>query len=506
MSLLGIDVGQTGCKVVIFSNYGDVLSSEYQEHPLICPRDGWVEIDPNLIWNNIKNLIKTANQKVKNDKVRAFSISCQGETFTPIDKNNDCLYNSVVSMDNRGKDYCKFWENELGKEKIFHITGMPLHPMYSINKMLWIKDNLKAVFKNTKKFLCFEDYLFMKFGLIPTIDFSMAARTMAFDINSKNWSEEILKSAKIDSSLLPQARHSGAVVGEISSKIADELGLGKNVVGVTGGHDQACGAFGSGIIEGKTAVNAIGTSDVLIPVLEKVCLSENMLKNNYCCYPYVLKDKFITLSLNLTGGLLLKWYRDTFCYEEKETAKSTGKDVYQIIDETIYGKPVNVFVLPHFIGSGTPCLDSNSRGLIIGLNLETDKSRISKAIMESNAYENRLNIEKLESIGIVIKKLVAIGGGAKSSKWLQIKSNVTGKKIVTLNNKEAASLGAALLAGLAIGDFRSPENAVKATIHEKNVFTPDDKITAEYNKRYSIYKEIYSVNSDLLHKIAELDD
>jgi xylulokinase len=429
MSLLGIDVGQTGCKVVIFNNRGGVLSSEYKEHPLICPKDGWVEIEPNLIWNNIKNLIKTANQKVKNDKVKAFSISCQGETFTPVGKNNDDLYNSIVSLDNRGKDYCKFWEYELGKEKIFQITGMPLHPMYSINKILWVKDNLKDVFKKTKKFLCFEDYLFMKFGLIPTIDYSMAARTMAFDISNKNWSGEILESAKIDIELLPEVKHSGAIVGEISSKIADELGLEKNVVGVTGGHDQACGAFGSGIIEGKIAVNAIGTSDVLIPVLEKICLSENMLKNNYCCYPYVLKDKFITLSLNLTGGLLLKWYRDTFCYEEKQTAKSTGKDVYRIIDETTHDKPVNIFILPHFVGSGTPYLDSNSRGLIIGLNLETDKSRLSKAIMESNAYENRLNIEKLESIGIEITKLVAIGGGAKSSKWLQIKSDVTGKKM-----------------------------------------------------------------------------
>jgi xylulokinase len=506
MSLLGIDVGQTGCKVVIFNNFGSVLSSGYREHPLICPKDGWAEIDPDLIWNNIKNLIKTANQKVKKDKIKALSISCQGETFTPVDKNNDYLCNSIVSLDNRGKDYCKFWEHELGKEKIFRITGMPLHSMYSINKILWIKDNLKDIFKKTKKFLCYEDYLFMKFGLTPTIDYSMAARTMAFDINSKNWSKEILKSAGIDIDLLPAADHSGAIVGEISPKIADELGLEKNVIAATGGHDQACGAFGSGITEGKAAIDAIGTSDVLAPVLEKICLSENMLKNNYCCYPYVIKDKYLTLSVNLTGGLLLKWYRDTFCYEENQTAKSTGKDVYQVIDELAYSKPVNIFILPHFVGSGTPYLDSNSRGLIIGLNLETDKPRLSRAIMESNAYDNRLNLEMLESVGIEINKIIAIGGGAKSSKWLQIKSNILGKKIVTLNNSEAASLGAALLAGIAIGEFKSPKHAVESAIHENEVFMPDGKFFQEYNKRYNIYKEIYSKNAVLLHQIAELDD
>ena len=122
MSLLGIDIGQTGCKVVIFNNYGDVLSSEYQEHPLIYTKEGWVELDPNLIWRNIKNLIKIANQKIKKDKVKALSISCQGETFTPIDKNNNNLCNSIVSLDNRAKDYCKFWENNLGKKKLFQIS------------------------------------------------------------------------------------------------------------------------------------------------------------------------------------------------------------------------------------------------------------------------------------------------------------------------------------------------------------------------------------------------
>lgn len=506
MSLLGIDVGQTGCKVVIFNNHGDVLSSEYQEHTLIHPKEGWVEIDPNLIWKNIKNLIKITNQKIKKDKVKALCISCHGETFTPIDRNKNNLTNSIVSLDNRAKNYCRFWEYELGKKKIFQITGMPLHPMYTLNKILWIKDNLKDVFKETEKFLCFEDFLFMKFGLTPTLDYSMAARTMAFDLNNKYWSTEILETAKIDIELLPDVKPSGFIVGELNSKISDELGLEKNVVAVTGGHDQACGAFGSGIIESKTAMNAIGTSDVIAPVLEKLYLSEDMLKNNYCCYPYVIKDKYITLTLNLTGGLLLRWYRDTFCYEENKIAKSADKDVYQIIDKMIYKKPVNVFILPHFVGSGTPALDSDSRGIIVGLNLKTDKSKLSRAILESNSYDVRLNLENLESIGIKISKIIAVGGGAKSPTWLQIKSNVLGKRIVTLKNTEAPSLGAALLAGIAIGNFKSYKHAVEVAVHEDRIFMPESTDHKKYDKRYNIYKKIYSGNVDLLHNIAKLDD
>ncbi len=263
MSLLGIDIGITGCKVAIFNRYGEVLAIEYREHPLLHPKEGWAEIDPDLIWNNIKNLTKDANQKIKKDRVRAFSISSQGEAIIPVDKNGDKLYNVIASFDNRTKRQYDFWKKGLGKKSIFNITGMPLHPMYSINKVMWIKENLKEVYKKTFKFLCFEDYIFMKFGFKPTIDFSLAARTMAFDIIKKQWSEKIFEEAGVDIDLFSDVKPSGEIIGKINSRISKELGLGKDVIGVTGGHDQACGAFGAGITGVNDAMNTTGTCDVI---------------------------------------------------------------------------------------------------------------------------------------------------------------------------------------------------------------------------------------------------
>lgn len=505
MSLLGIDIGTTGCKVAVFDRYGEVLSSEYQEHPLIHPKEGWVEIDPDLIWSNIKNLIKKANQKIKKDKVKAFSISCQGEATVPVSRDGDVLYNAIVTFDSRTKEQHEFWKRTMGKKEIFKITGMPLHPMYSINKIMWIRKNLKDIYKKTYKFLCFEDYIFLKFGLTPTIDYSLAARTMAFDITRKKWSEKILKEAKINIDLLPEVKPSAEIVGEINTAISDKLGLGKGVFGVTGGHDQACGAFGAGITEEGTAMNATGTSDVITPIFNKIYLTSSMLNNNYPCYSYVIGDKYMTITFNLTGGLLLRWYRDNFCYEEKVAAEREGRNIYNVITGRMHPAAVNIFILPHFVGSGTPFLDSNSKGAVLGLDLETNKAKIARAILESNTYDLKLNLEKLEESGITVNKIIAIGGGAKSSKWLKIKSDILNKRIVTLKNPEAATLGAALLAGVAIREYKSYKDAVENAIKEDRAFSPDEDSNRQYNRRYMVYKDIYSTNRELLHRISKLD-
>src|SRR4030042_1799646 len=221
MSLLGIDIGTTGCKVIAFNKSAEILSYEYFGYPLIHPNEGWMELDAEYIWIKIKESISKINYKIKKDNIKAFSVSCQGEAIIPVDRFGNSLYNAIVTFDSRTYDQYKFWLKNLGKKEIFKITGMPLHPMYSINKIMWIKKNYKDIFKKTYKFLCFEDYIYMKFGL-------------------KN-----------------------------------------NVMGVTGGHDQACGAFGSGIVEEGTAMHAAGTSDVITAIFNQANLNEEMLKNNY---------------------------------------------------------------------------------------------------------------------------------------------------------------------------------------------------------------------------------
>ncbi len=339
----------------------------------------------------------------------------------------------------------------------------------------------------------------------PTIDHCLAARTMALDIRKKEWSKEILETAGIKEDKLAELKPSGQIVGKLNVDIAKKLGFTENVFGVTGGHDQGCGALGAGITNEGVAMNATGTSDVLAVICNDANLSDKMLEYNYSCYPYVTEDKYMRISFNLTGGLLLRWFRDNFCEKEIKKAKKDNMDAYDLILKNIQENPTNLFILPHFVGSGTPYMDSNSKGLLIGLDLENDKNKIAKAIIESLTFDLRFNLEKLKQSGIVIKKLVAIGGGAKSKKWLKLKADILDIELITPENLEAACFGAALLAGKAICVYSSYQEAIRKTVKEKMKFIPDKRNLKIYNKRYKIYKGIYRKNKNLLHRINDLD-
>lgn len=497
--LLGIDIGTTGCKAIVFNEEGRMLASSYREYPLSYTVPGWIELDANLVWTKTKDAIKEVSNKVaKKDRIKSLSVSCLGEAVIPIGKNGQVLSGSIVGFDARGKEAVEFFDREIGKKKIFKITGQPLNNTFSINKILWWRDNRKDVFKKAWKFLCYEDFAYFRMGLPPTIDYSLASRTMAFDLHKKDWSETILKTSKINHEMLPTVKPSGEIVGEIPSSVANELGLPQGVVAVTGGHDQPCGALGAGVIKENIAMDATGTVECIAVSFRKPILTEKMLKNNFCCYPHVVKDFYITLAYNFTGGSLLRWFRDNFGQKELELAKKTGKDAYEILIAEAKKEPTDLLILPHFATSGTPYFDPKSTGAILGLSLETEKKDLIKAILEGITWEMKFNLKLLEKAGIKVKELRAIGGGAKSSQWLQLKADMFNKKVLSLNVSEAACSGTAILAGVAIGQFKSINEAVKIFVKSTGIYKPDVKIANIYEKKFQTYAKIYPAIKDIL--------
>jgi xylulokinase len=497
LSLMGLDVGTSGCKALVFSPEGRVISYGYREYPLVHPRPGWSELDPELLWRSIEDVVTESVAGAGGDGVTAVSVSVQGEAVIPVASDRRALYNFVVTFDDRTIPQWKWWEKTLGRERIFDITGMPLHPMYSLNKIMWFRENLPQLFKQAWKFLCVEDFVFCRLGLEPTIDFSLAARTMAFDVRGEGWSAEMLSLAGIDETLLSRVKPSGSVVGEIPGSVAERLGLARGAVAVTGGHDQCCGILGAGVVREGLAMNATGTSDVLNPVFARPVMSGGMLERNYCCYHHTKPGMYTSCAFNLTGGLLLRWYRDAFCAEEVRDAKKTGKDAYELIIAGAKREPASVFILPHFVGSGTPTLDPRSKGAILGLTLETGRSDISKAVLDSTNYELKLNIDAYEQIGIPIAEVRAVGGGAKSDMWLQLKADVFGKPVVSLEISEAACLGAALLAGTATGAYDSVDEGAALAVKTKRVFEPRKAEHEKYREKYNLYRKIYPALSQL---------
>jgi len=274
---MGLDIGTTGTKAVIFDEEGEILSQSYREYTLLQPNPGWLELDPAQVWESVQTVIREAVKGNKGSPVKAMATSALGEAVTPIDKDGNPLYNTIIAMDIRAIPQSEWLGEKIGKKRLFEITGMPLHPMYSINKILWFKENMPDVYKSTWKFLCWEDLFSLRLGLRPVIDYSLASRTMVFDIIKKRWSEEIMEVAGLEDKQFAEVRPSGYVIGEIPKKIAEPLGLEPEVVVATGGFDQPCAALGAGAVREGMAVVGTGTVECATPALNKPILNDRML-------------------------------------------------------------------------------------------------------------------------------------------------------------------------------------------------------------------------------------
>ncbi|MDX9754915.1 MAG: FGGY-family carbohydrate kinase, partial [bacterium] len=345
MSLLGIDVGTTGCKAVAFNEEGKILSSAYREYPLHSPNPGWAELDGDRVWKDIKACLAQVAAETKGDPIQALAVSCQGEAVSPVDAEGNILANAIVSFDNRTEPYVSTWEEKFGREKIFQKSGQPLASLFTALKLSWMNEHQPEVMKQTRYILGFEDLVMFKLGMPPTTDYSLAARTMLFDVVQEQWNDEFLDFLGLDRSAMPEAKPSGTLVGVIPDAIADEIGLPHGVKVVTGGHDQPCQTLGAGVIESNVAAYGIGTVECIGPAFDHLLLNDVMLSNNICCYHHACPNLYIALVYNFTGGSLFRWYRDTLGQDELRRAKEVGKDVYEILCAEAADQPTGLLVL-----------------------------------------------------------------------------------------------------------------------------------------------------------------
>ena len=352
MSLLGIDVGTTGCKVIAFREDGEIIAQAYREYPLIHPHPGWSELDGNVVWEKVSEGIRQVASQTDSDPIEAISVASQGEAVTPVWGNCDVLANAITTFDSRTSGICDEILNDISPLEVMQITGMPPSDIHTLAKLVWIKRNQPDLYKEVWKFFGFEDFVNFRLGVQPVVDYSLAARTMAFDINEKTWSDRMLKLADVDVSLLPDTVASGTIIGEIGKKVSGELGLPNGVVVVAGGHDQPCGALGAGIIRGGEVMDATGTVECIAPAFGEPVTNQQMIDGNFSCYPHVVEGLYVTLGFVSSGGVVLRWFRDTFAQAEIEQAVSEDRDVYDILLEDIPDTPGTVMLLPHFTGSG----------------------------------------------------------------------------------------------------------------------------------------------------------
>ena len=500
MSLMGIDVGTTGCKVVAFDEAGTVLAEAGREYPLLNPQPGWFELEPDLVWSHICECLLAVNAQLAHDPVSALSISSQGEAVIPVTRDGKVLDNSPVSSDSRNRQQTAQLDESLGVQRLYTVTGQPLSTIYSLPKILWLRDHRPQIFDKSWKFLCYTDFVAMRLGVEPVIDYGMAARTLMFDVRSLDWSDELLAAAGIDRTKVARAVASGTIVGDIPAELAQGFGFHRPVQVVAGGHDQPCGALGAGVLETGTAMYAIGTTEALVAVTAEP--HDDLLQHNVSFYPHVAPDTFITLAGNQTGGRLLRWYRDELGAAERAIAEREGRDVYDVIVEQIDDAPGELLLLPYFAGSGTLFSDPLATGAMIGLSFNSQRKDIVRAILEGLTYEQALSLRTLASLDIEINHLTAVGGGARSDKWIQIKSDITNLPIQVIHTSEAASLGVAMLAGWATGVYSDLAEAAQQVVHVRKTYLPRADRIEHYQRQLTIYAELYQALKPIYREMA----
>lgn len=491
MSYIGLDVGTTGCKAVAFDANGRRLSAAYREYPVLSPQEGWAELDSALVCRSCLEVIGEAASGCVGDPVRGIGISSQGEAFTPVGPNGEFLGNAMVSSDSRAASIAQTWSRQFGRERLYEVTGHTAHPMFTLFKLLWVRENLPDVWRRAKAFHCFEDLIHTQLGVEPAMSRPLAGRTMLFDVRRHDWDDSILGAVGLERSKLARTLPSGSIVGEIRSGICRELGLADGAVVVAGGHDQPCGALGAGVTEPGVAVYATGTVECITPAFSEPVFSPDLFANNLCTYDFTVRGMYTTVAFSLTGGNLLKWFRDEFGQPEVDQAARTGENAYTLLIDRMAREPTSLMVLPYFTPSGTPYFDTHTKGAIVGLRLTTTRGEILRALLEGVAYEMRLNLDILGKSGIAIKELIAIGGGAKNPVWIQLKADVLNTPIKTVAVTEAGCLGAALLACAA--DTQEDVRLLASKwVCVTGEVKPDPKNAEHYESRFARYVKLYS--------------
>jgi len=502
MSLLGLDIGTTGTKAAAFSQDGRQLASAYVEYDFQRPAPGWAELDSLDVWDKIKGAIRQVVACTASDPIEAIAASSCGEAMVPVTKSRQILGPSInPNFDRRGEIYLPQLAAGLDNARLYDINGNTLGNHYSLATLKWIKEHQPELYGQADYFLLWGSFIPFMLGAEAKVDLALANRTLLFDLDQEDWSDELLAWAELDRAKLPAAVPSGTVIGRVAQPLADELGLPASALLIAGAHDQCANAVGCGVIDVGSAVYGMGTFFCITPAFRPRREPDVMLARGLNTEHHAVPGLFVSFIYN-QGGVLVKWFRDTFAAEEFRQAQQSGANVYDRLMAEMPARPSSVLVLPHFAPTGPPDFITDSRGVMVGLQLETTRGDILKGMIEGTSFYLKEIVDSLGATGIEINEYRAAGGGAQSDPWVQTVADIMGQPVVRPENTEAGALGAAIIAGLGSGAFASYREGVEAMVRLDRTFEPDPEMHKRYQPRFEQYRQLWPLMQGYLQSLA----
>lgn len=497
--LLGIDIGTSACKVAIFDTEGKVVSQAAKSYPIYYPAADCAEQNPLEWWWGVCYAIKEALIKGKVNPVSISGIGIDGQSWSclPVNREGIPLNNSMIWMDRRAYNQSQNIIAKLGFEQIFQVSGNSFDATYTTPKILWLKENKPEVYKNAYKFLQSNSFIVFRLTDNMTQDLSQGYGLHVFNMKTGKYDEKLSQEMGIPLEKLPDIFQCHHVVGTVTKKAAKETGLIEGIPVVAGGLDAACGTLGAGVVDYGQTQEQGGQAGGM-----SICVGKPLAHPKLILGYHVVPNAWL-LQGGTVGGGSLKWFKQELGAYETEVEKSTGINAFDaLVNEAakVGDGSSGVIFLPYMAGERSPIWDKHAKGVFFGLGYDKTKGHMVRALLEGCAYALKHNLKTAEEAGVTVNELIAMGGAANSKIWTQIKANVTGKVIKVPSSDTATTLGAAILAGVGTGVYKTFKEAVSRTTSITRVHEPDMKTHELYEKYYNLYLEIYERLKDTFIK------
>ena len=470
------------------------------------PQNGWAEQHPDDWWKAARNTVSQVleDSGIDPGEIAGIGISGQMHGLVMLDKNGKVLRPAILWCDGRTTEECREITEIIGRKRLIEISANPALTGFTAGKVLWVRKHEPELWEQCAQIMLPKDYVRYKLTGVYATEVSDASGTNLLDVANRCWSDEILDKLKIDKSILPKMYESADVVGYVTYEAAEATGLRAGTLVVGGAGDNAAAAVGTGVVKEGNAFISIGTSGVIFAHSDKVSIDPEGRVHTFCA---AAPGAWTVMSCTLAAGLSLKWFRDNLCEAEIQKAKEQNVDPYYLMDKEAEKVPIGanrLIYLPYLMGERSPILDENSRGVFFGLSAIHGKYDMLRAVMEGVVYSQRHCLDVLHEMNVYPEEIIATGGGGSSPLWRQMIADNFGFPVKTSTNKEGPVLGAALLAGVGAGVYKSVAEACEVAVKTNPPQQPNMEVGNKYSRVYEIYKGLYGKLKQSFSELSEL--
>ena len=490
MLYIGVDLGTSAAKLLLVDQEGRVVNEVTKEYPLSFPRPGWSEQEPahwrQAVLTGIPELLKGFDPA----EVKGIGAGGQMHGLVALDANDQVLRPAILWNDGRTAKEVEYLNETVGRETLSRYTANIAFAGFTAPKLLWMKANEPELFTRIAKIMLPKDYLVYCLTGIHATDYSDASGMLLLDVKHKCWSEEMCAICGVSETQLPQLYESWEPVGTLKPEVAARLGLPESVVVCAGAGDNAAAAVGTGTVGAGGCNISLGTSGTVFISSDQFGVDPHNALHSFAH----ADGGYHLMGCMLSAASCNKWWEDEIIGTEDYAGEQSK------ITEDMLGRN-HVYFLPYLMGERSPINDTDARGAFVGMTMDTTRADMTQAMLEGVAFAIRDRFEVARILGVEIPRSNICGGGSKSKLWKVMVANILGIPLDVVTTEQGPGYGAAILAMVAAGQFKTVQAACDALITVADTLEPDPEITARYEARYRQFKQIYPAIKALFPKL-----